>query len=278
MTINSRDELIDALANTSSRIIIDKASLPSATGAYCSMWRSTGQPTQGAIPAAAAAVCNNNTVGAVGFQQQVAPATSYLSWLFASSSVNPVVLEVHDRLVHMGGLSGTVTTAQTVGIDLNSLLASDNIDERKGDANFSDVTWWLEWYTATGATGVNITVNVTYNDGTTGNLTALALAATRPASWCITLNTLIPAGTAKFIRGINTVTISATTGTAGNFGVTATRQRTALPMPLANLTNIGNWADLGLPEIFNASCLYPVILCGTTSTGAVRGGGKISHG
>jgi hypothetical protein len=76
-------------------------------------------------------------------------------------------------VAHFGGLNGTLTTAQTVSLDLSTLLATDNINLRKGDNNYSDVQWWLEWYTATGATAVTATIAVTYNDGTTGNLTAL---------------------------------------------------------------------------------------------------------
>ena len=48
MTITSRDQLIDAMGNRSSRFILDKASIASqAAGSYVSMWRATGQPGQG---------------------------------------------------------------------------------------------------------------------------------------------------------------------------------------------------------------------------------------
>lgn len=139
MTITTRDQLINGLGNNSSRIIIDKASIASvAAGNYVSMWRATGQPGQGAIPAAAAA-CNNTLTGAIGFAQQVAPATSYGAYLEAVFSNSAMVLEIHDRLAHMGGLNGTLTTAQTVGIDF-SALSSDNLAERIGDNNYSDVS------------------------------------------------------------------------------------------------------------------------------------------
>ena len=168
---------------------------------------------------------------------------------------------------------------QPVNLDLNTLLATDNIDTRKGDANYSDVQWWLEWYTATGVTAVTATIVVTYNDGTTGNLSVLSFAASRPASHMIPLNSLIPsAQSGKFIRGIVSVTLSATTGTAGNFGVTVTRPRMTLSSPFANFKFIADWAQLGLPEIYNSSAIFPIVLTSTTSTGTVRGGGKIAHG
>ena len=278
MTISTRDQLISALGNNSSRFVIDKASIASqAAGTFVSLWRATGQPGQGAIPAAAA-VCNHTLTGAIGFTQQVAPATSYGAWANALCSNSAMTLELHDRLMHMGGLNGTLTTAQTVNLDLNANLASGNLNKRKGDANFSEVQWWLEWYTATGAAAVTATVAVTYNDGTTGTLSA-SLAATRPASFMMPLNGLIPSAAAgKYIRDVDSVQLSASTGTAGSFGVTATRPRMTMPLALANRMEVFDWAALGLPEIANSSCLFPIVLTSTTSTGAMRGGGKLAHG
>ena len=276
--ITNRDQLIDALANNSSRIVIDKASIANAAaGQYHSLWRATGQPGQGAIPTAAAN-CNQSTVGGMNFSQQTAPAKSYLAYLEATSSNSAMTLEVHDRLMHMGGLNGTLTTAQTVGIDFNGVTA-DNMAERIGDANYSDIQWWLEWYTDTGATVTTATVAVTYSDGTTGNLTGVSLAATRRASFMQSLNGLIPAAVAgKFIRAVNTVTLSASTGAAGNFGVTATRLRGTLFMPIANAKFSADWANLPINTIPNSACPFIAVLASTTTTGTLRGGGKIAHG
>lgn len=277
--IENIDNLVKALGNNSSRIVLDKASIASQTAnSYCSLWRATGQPGQGAIPTVVA-TCNNTTVGTIGFNQQISPSTSYGAYLEIATSNVAMTVELHDRLANMGGLNGTLTTAQSVNLDLNTLLATNNIGTRKGDANYSDVLWWLEWYTATGGTAVTATIAVTYNDGTTGNLSVLSLAGTRPASHMIPLNSLIPsAQSGKFIRGIVSVTLSATTGTAGNFGVTVTRPRMTLSSPFANFKFIADWAQLGLPEIYNSSAIFPIVLTSTTSTGTVRGGGKIAHG
>ena len=279
MTITSRDQLIDAMGNSSSRFILDKASIASqAAGSYVSMWRATGQPGQGAVPTTAA-VCTTALTGAMVFAQQTAPATSYGAYMEVVTSNSAMTVEIHDRIAHMGGLNGTLTTAQTAGIDLSTLLSTSNVGVRIGDANYSDVQWWLEWYTATGSTAATATVAVTYDDGTSGNLTALSLAATRQAGFMVSLNALIPAASSgKYIRAVNTVTLSVTTGTAGSFGVTATRIRMASMCPVANLKTISNWADLGFPEIGNSACLFPVVLTSTTSSGTLRGGGKIIHG
>lgn len=269
MSITTRDELINALGNSSSRIVIDKASIANAAaGQIFSLWRATGVPGQAAIPTTAA-ICTSALTGAFGFTNQTAPLKSYLAWLWAATGNAATNIEVHDRLAHMGGLSGIVTTAQGA-LALTGLAA-----DRQGDANFSDVQWWLEVYTDLGATGVNATVAVTYNDDTTGNLAAVALGATPRAG---RLYPLVSAVAGKWIKSITSVTLSATTGTAGNFGLTATRPRTVLSTAIANKVEQFDWAALGLPEIPNDSCLQMVMLCSTTSTGTVRGGGKIAHG
>lgn len=273
MAITTRDQLIDALANNSTRVIIDKASIANAaSGLTFSLWRATGVPGQGAIPGAAA-VCNNALAGAIGFAQQTAPATSYFAWLRAFTSNATMMVEIHDRLAHMGGLNGTLLTAQTVNVDVTG--TSDNLANRRGDTNYSDVSWWLEWYTDTGATASNATVNVTYDDASTGNLAVIAVGGTVRAGRMIQL---VPAVQGRFIRTVNNVTLSASTGAAGSFGVTATRLRAAVDTTLANLAATNDWAALGLPEIFNSSCLFPIVTCSTTSTGTVRGQGKIAHG
>jgi hypothetical protein len=274
MTISTRDQLIDALANNSSRVVVDKASLANAAaGQFFSMWQSAGIPAAGVTPTTAT-IPTNATTGAIGFTQQTSPATSYLAWLRMITSNANQSLEVHDRVAHMGGLNGTLIAAQNALIDLSS--GGLNLEAaRLGDANFSDIQWWLEIYTALGATGVNATVNVTYDDASSGNLAVIALGATPRAG---RLYPLISAVAGRFIRDVNTVTLSATTGTAGNFGVTATRPRSGIDVDVANKGQAFDWAQLGLPEVPNNACLMLIAPCSTTSTGTFRGSGKIAHG
>lgn len=276
MAITTRDQVIAALANNASRIVLDKAAIGSqVAGQYASMWRATGTPGQGAIPGAAE-VCTKALTGAIPFTNQTPPNQSLLAWLWAVSSVSATTLELHDRLAHMGGLNLTLTTPQTVGVDVQTLGVGA---ARIGSPDFADLQWWYEVYTAGGATGSNATFNVTFDDGSTGNLATLAVGGTLAASRLFSLDALRTAGQqGRNIRGVNSVTLSGSTGTAGSAGVTVTRPRTALPMGLANFSNVADWAQLGLPEIPNDACLFPIILPPSTSTGTLRGGGKIIHG
>lgn len=280
MSITTPAQLLDALGNNSSRIILDKSSIANmVAGQFASLWRATGQPAQGAIPGTTPAIPTSATLGAVAFANQTAPSTSYIAWLFAQCANSAMTLEVHDRVAHMGGLVLNVTTAQNItGLDLSSgglnLAAA-----RRGDANYSDIQWWLECYTDGGATASNATINATYDDASAGNLSVVAVGGTLRAGRMIPLTPLIPsAQQGKFIRGLNSVTLSASTTVAGNFGFTATRPRTVIELPLANKSEVRDWAQLGLPEIANDSCLMFIMPCSTTSTGLVRGGGKIAHG
>jgi hypothetical protein len=277
MTITTRDQLIAGLGNNNSRILWDKASLATqVVGQYCSLWRATGVPAQGAIPAAAA-YCTKALTGAIGFNNQSAPATSYLAYHTLLCGTANTNLEIRDRLAHMGGLNGTLLTAQTVDIDLSTINAGGAVPAaRLGAANYSDVQWWLEWYTATGAIASSATVNVTYDDASTGNLAVIALGGTAIAA--SQMRQLIPAVNGRFIRGVNSVTLSASTGTAGSFGVTASRLRAAMSVPVANVVFPFDWAQLGFPETPNDACLAGVLLSTATSTGTIRGQGKIIHG
>lgn len=272
------DKVVHALASDSDRLVMDKASLASMTaGCYASLWRATGQPGQGAIPTTVAS-CNNSMVGCFTVTPQTAPVKSFIGYFEYASSLSAMTLEVHDRLVHIGGLVGNVATSQTVtGLNMTS-ISTDNMANRIGGSDYSDIQWWIEWYTNTGGTACNATVNVTYNDTTTGNLTAIALAATRPVGFMQSLNGYIPsASSGKYIVGINSVTLSVTTGTAGNFGFTATRKRSSVFAPILNASFSANWADLPIGEIPESACLTPIVLTSTTSTGTARGGGKVMH-
>jgi hypothetical protein len=278
MSITVHDELIKRLQYSHNRVVVDKASLANQlTTAWTSMWTATGTPGTGAAPGAIA-VCTQALTGALPLTNRTSPEKNYITFLEATCGNTLTNFEIHDRLVHMGGLATNVNTSQNVLIDLSTLLATSNLDERKGDANYSDVQWWIESYTDGGSTTVNLTINAKFNDGTDANLTVLSLPRFR-AGQSYPLNGLIAAAQAgSFIRGINTVTLSATTGGAGSWGVTATRYRTGKLLPISNAKSSFSWYELGLPDINNSSCLSIIVLPSTTSSGLIRASVRISNG
>jgi hypothetical protein len=269
MAISTRDALINALGNNCTWLVIDKASIPNTVaGQLFSLWRATGVPGQGAIPSTAA-ICTSALTGALAFANQTPPVKTYFGSMYLTSGTAATSVEFHDRLAHMGGLSGVVTTAQGA-LTLAGLAA-----DRLGDADYSEVNWWLEWYTDTGGTSTTATVNVTFDDDSTGNLAGIVLGGTARAS---RLYPLVSNVAGRHIKAVNSVTLSATTGTAGNFGITATRSRAVATLSIANKTEQFDWAALALADVPNDACLQMLVTCSTTFTSVLRGGGKLIHG
>lgn len=257
MTIATENDVINARTNKRQGMNFQKASIANmVAGALCSMYRSTGPiPSQPAIPAAAA-LCTKALTW--NFNNPTAPDNTYLDVMDGVCGTACRIVWF-DRLFHIGGLSGTVTTAQAVNSQTVLTLPVREADP-------PEVEWFLEWYADTGATGVTATIGVTYTDTTTGTVTA-ALAATMRAA---RLLPVIPAA-GKVIASIQSVTLSATTGTAGNFGVTAGNRMsgTSLHVPVANVAPPSR--ELILRKIQNDTCLWPVVECSTTSSGDIRG-------
>lgn len=261
MAFTSPSDIVLALLAAKDIQHIKSGFASQATGLLTSLWRGTGTPGQGAIPGAAA-VCNSSLLGCYPLPARSGGQERAL--LYAETQF-PTQNGFHlcDRLAHMGGLSGTVTTAQTANVDVSG--AGDNLPARIGAADFSNVRWFLEWYTATGATVVNATCAVTYSDNSTGNIVVALTASVNPAR----LFEIVPAG-ALSIKSIQSVTLSATTGTAGSFGVTALRVLSAPPaQPTANWTMAYDWSILGLPKIEDSACLFPMLMAiGSTNVGS----------
>lgn len=275
MSVANRDDIINALGNSSERILWDKNSVSGqVVGGYTSLWLATGRPSAGLAPTTAA-ICTQATTGAIKFANPTAPAESYLMWHWLLTSVGGTTLEIHDRLAHQGGLNGTLTTAQTVNLDASALSIPT---ARLGATDYSDLSWWLEWYTATGGTGVNATVNVTFVDNTTAALGTIAIPATTGASRAIPItNLLTGANLGKVIKAVNSVQLSATTGAAGNFGVTVSRQRTTMMCNVAAKAEVFDFAMLGLPKIADDACLVGYAVAANAVIGTFRGQGKIGQ-
>lgn len=251
MSLATLDELILAMASSSAQLlpIIAKNGKPSQlAGGFSSNWNGTGTPAASNIPAAAE-VPTSATLGALAFNNPGGGLTSYIARVACSASVNGAALRISDRIGQMGGLSGTSTSAQTVGVDVTG--SSNNLAVRRGRSDYTDVAWFLEWYTDTGSTAVTATVTYTNAAGASGLTVAVPLAATMRSGRMLPI---IP-DNGDAIRSIQSVTLSASTGTAGNFGVTAQRLICEVPNGLANTTTLLDWAGLGLPIVANDACL-----------------------
>jgi len=270
MAIDTLDKLIAASANAYQAIPIAKASITNAAaGQIHSLWRATGQPAQAAIPAAAATP-DRTTLGALGQTNPGGSNVAYIALATLQNNNSGGGIFIYDRVGHMGGLSGTLLTAQTVNVSVAALAAA-----RRGLANLSEIEWFLEWYTDTGATASNATINVTYGDDTSENLPVIAVGGTVRASRMIQI---LPGTAGKYIKIVNTVTLSASTGTAGSFGVTAVRRLAECPLGFANTPNALDWAQIGMPVIPNDACLAFGLRCANATTGTLAGMVRLVEG
>lgn len=241
-----------------------KTSLTAVASNWYSGWAEGGAPAAGATPTTWA-TCTKSLLGAYNYNMvNASPATLRLLQASVTQANVGQGKWLVDRLGHMGGLSGTTTTAQSTG-------ANGNTDAWAGTrcaSDYSDVEWFLEWYTATGSTAVTATCAITYNDGTTGT-TTVPIAASTPAYRMLPIQP--PAGTVgKRIKSVDSVTI-ATTGTAGNFGVTALRRLACFTSSVANMECSKDFAAIAMPEIGDDACINAIYWTTTTTTGITHG-------
>lgn len=263
MAITSLDGLIAA---NNQLLSFGKASATAkAAGSFHSLWTAAGLPTAGAAAGSAAGVaCTSATTGAMPFVNPTGGALTYLSKI--SNTMQTIgTLILYDRLVHTSALSGTVATAQTV----NSAALTRQ-------TSGVGVQLFLEWYTATGSTGVNVTASYTNSDGTAGRTTVSTAIVASPVAGMI-LPLPLQAGDLG-VRSVQSVTLSATTGTAGNFGITLVKRIAEIPVSLANTGVVLDPFALGMPKIDDNACLAFMELVSTTSTGFITGTINLAQG
>ncbi len=197
-------------------------------GRVTSLWSYIGIPADGAVPSGAS-VCNRSTVGAM---LQADPGGGRQKWCLGSiggAGVVPGGWEIYDRLAHYGGGSGTVTTAQTVNTPALT---------RWGGALAVGNQIWIEIHTQIGATGSTLSVSYTNQAGTAGRTSiSIPIGGAGLREQTRMLPVPLQAGDTG-VRSVESFTLSATTGTAGNIGVVIAR-------PIL----FGASADAGIPYV-----------------------------
>lgn len=236
------------------RIQAAAASAPVANR-WTSLWRyNQSDGANGAAPTTVA-IPDRSTVGAMPITN---PGGGRQQWLLGIEAVlsQNCTLMLYDRLLHIGNLSGTVTTAQTVGGTLTRYTGTESVGNQI----------WVEIYTIIGTTGTTITASYTNQAGTSGRTTrAASIGATgnREAERMIPL--MLQDGDTG-VRSVESVTLAGTTGTAGAFGVTIVRPL----VEVAVSASLGGMRDLiaGLPaviEVKTGACLAHAVLASTTT-------------
>lgn len=225
------------------------AATAQAAGVSHSLWRVSGQPGAGAVPATGAgAVPTRTTTGATHIDDPGAGYELSLERLALAAAQTGTDFCLYDRLVHTSGLSGTIATPQAV----------NTVAITRPDALGDDVELFLEVYTATGSTPANVTASYTNEGGTAGRTTPSIAFPVSPVAGTL-LRLPLQDGDLG-VRSVESVTLSGSTGTAGNFGVTLIRTISLLTLE-----------DLALsrPRVPGQACLAGYVVPISTDTGII---------
>jgi hypothetical protein len=261
-----RDKMLAAIA-AGGKIPINKASVANMGAGYiCSLWRAVGTPqwAQGAIPGAAA--YPTDTL-AGGIDLPAFTGTTGRIYKFAPVGATANTWLLYDRIGHMGGLSGTVLTAQTVSLGITSAVT-----DGRCRSDMKDVEWFVEIYTDIGTTASNLSVSYTDTADTSGKtITITGFTGASPLNRSGRCVQLIPTDGIQ-IKSVQSVTLSASSGTVGSFGITARVRKAIVGQLVANILPPGtDGISIGLPEIKANACHEMLAYCSTTSTGVVMG-------
>jgi hypothetical protein len=242
-------------------------------------WLVDGQgPSLGVAPTTAA-VPTRATAGALG-QQNSAGVLRYAT-LYAScggvvgqtTDTGNGTYVLADRLSHQGGLSGIVTTAQTTNLPTAALTRY---------TTGAGVMAALEIYTAVGNTATTVTASYTNQAGTAGQISTARGFGARNGGQNQFLALPLASGDSG-VRAVASVTVLATTGTAGNFGVTLFKPLFVVPCLMAQRIVLDGVIGAGgnIPQVQTNACLWwlSIILnAGSQNANSMNTGSlKVSH-
>lgn len=225
-----KDSLIDSTSDVMPNMVL---------GYHNSMWRNVGNPGPGAIPTAVEA-CSKATAGAIPFTN----ASGGREKLLLGGAVlqfSLAVVKLYDRLLHIGGLDATLTDPQVVGgtITRNTGGVGNQI--------------WLEIYDTLGAnTGVSISANYTNQDGTSGRTTPYRTIGQTGFREIGRMSMLPLQAGDTGVQSVEGVTLTGTTGAAGNFGITIAKPLASFSGPTGisltgGMGNVSNYV-MGKPQ------------------------------
>lgn len=212
MAITTYSALLSKLSSPRQTLHVPKVGGGSAYTSipFNSLWKS--YPNPGTTPTTAAA-CDNSMVGSIGggyYGLWDSGTTGRIGQISVTSN-DPAVYVIADRLSHQGGLSGTTTGAQTTNLPTATLT------------RYTDgVGVWaaLEIYTGVGTTARTVTASYTNSASASGHTTEVTQfggSNYNSAGRFVPL----PMQSGDFgVKSVESVTLSASTGSAGNFGVT----------------------------------------------------------
>jgi hypothetical protein len=228
----------------------------------------TLNPVTGTAPTApttAVALSKSDTSALNYYLPNYSPESPYLIGSRNATAGVTGVYYIIDRLSHQGGLGAVTTSTQTTNLPTAALTRyTDGVGVMIG----------LTIYTAIGGTASTVTASYTNQAGVSGRTTAVQAIGGSGNSTAGRMIFLPLAAGDTGVRSVQSVTLAASTGTAGNFGVTLFKILGAVC--LDNVQAI-NWNDIitggfigGIPELSDTTHLSLMgIFNNTGSTGGM---------
>lgn len=190
-----------------------------------SLWTFPGTPGGGAsTPPGAGEACDRNTAGAIQFHVPTGGREKWLTRidvLHNNTNQLGTAFTLFDRLYHNSGLNGAIFGAPQA-------VSGAPTRHTDGAGNLL----FLEVYATVGNSLVTATVNYVNQDGNPSSGTARFGRASSNASFG-RIASLVPVVLAPGdtgVRSVTSVTLSGSTGAAGDFGVTIARRLAFLPV------------------------------------------------
>lgn len=272
------DNLKSAIANGGNQWLINRIDAGTTGGFSASVyyWRDRFfvSPVNGSIDGrnpstpTSAVTCSSSTSGSIplrnsssrntliGFNGdwKATQSTGASNWT-SYQDIMPFVL--CDRLSHQGGLDGNVSGTQSVNLPTAALTRyTDGIGVFIG----------LSVYTGVGSTATTITATYTNSDSVSGRITSAISFSNINAGTTGQLVFLPLQAGDKGAKSVESVTLAASTGTSGNFGVVLYK-----PIGVWLASNTGNSTSCmptgtmmgGLPQIQDNACLFFLSLTNT---------------
>lgn len=169
-------------------------------------------------------------------------------------------VHVYDLLWACSNFVGNVATAQTV-------TSFSGMPSRNSNGDGAEI--WIGCSAAIGATAHNVTVQYTNQSGTAGrNTVSTAGTASMPANRMYQVP--LQSGDTG-VQSIQGLTLSASSGTAGNLWVLVLDRLASISCSVANVGTSADFAMLGLPELKSDGTLLFVNQGTATASGIILG-------
>lgn len=265
MAITTMNGLVAALTASQIAPFYKTSATTKGAGYYHSLWRIAGAPAAANLPTSGSgSAVTSATDGAMPLVNAGGSNQLYVG-RFSLSSGTVGTFMLYDRLVQTSGLVGNTTGSQTVNSTALTRYTTG-----------TGVQIWLEWYTTTGTNTPTATVSYTNQAGVSGR------TATSPA-WVASMavGQMLPVPLASGdtgVRSVQSVTLSASTSAAGDFGIVLLKPLFDVPIVTANAGDYMDAFACGLPAVENNACLALMMLASATAMNPIAGQLNIVEG